>query len=95
MAMADQQLLNDITEIRRQINEVVETERIEYQAPDSRPDAPENCPFDSRDINDGLNRNEDGDSWLYIEMHRGFVLLRYSGGMLVQMVYSLLARRFP
>ncbi|MEN6318649.1 MAG: hypothetical protein ABFD82_07835 [Syntrophaceae bacterium] len=65
--------LSDPLEIKRLCTQVAEEEKEKYvtqinkdgQSPDNE------CLFDNKEIIEALNRNEDGDAWLYVEMHRG------------------------
>ncbi|HQP25437.1 MAG TPA: hypothetical protein PLP16_09735 [Smithellaceae bacterium] len=69
------QELCDVDEINRQVEEQVEIERAEYSSGQACQGAADDdggrCPFSSADVIDALNRNEDGDAWLYIEIHSG------------------------
>jgi len=60
--------LTDSENILKLVNERVEAERVEYQKADSDR---ESSPFLSEKILKALNRNEDGDASLFIEVHQG------------------------
>jgi len=67
------QKLSDADEICRLVDEQVKIEQDKYTSPKECQDeiaVVGDCQFTSREIIDALNRNEDGDAWLYIELHR-------------------------
>jgi hypothetical protein len=67
------QELSDLNEICRLVDEQVKIEQDKYTSPKECQDeiaVVGDCQFTSREIIDALNRNEDGDAWLYVELHR-------------------------
>jgi len=64
--------LSDPDEIRRQCKQAAQVEKERYapQAAQGFQDAPAPHGFNRSEIMNALNRNEDGDAWLYVEIHR-------------------------
>lgn len=69
-----EQVLNDIDEIRRMVNERANAEREANARPEAEEkgqDEPSKDAIPSSDILEALSRNQDGDALLYIRIHRG------------------------
>ena len=60
--------LDNIDMIRTAVHESIEQERLQY-APDPGQEQSEDD-LSPQEISDALQRNEDGDAWLYVEQHR-------------------------
>jgi hypothetical protein len=65
--------LSDPAEINRLCQQKIVEEEATYAAHEGqdRPNIPTPPPFSSRDAMDALQQNEDGDAWLFVELHRG------------------------
>lgn len=71
--MSQLQKLSDSNEICRLVADQIAFERDKYECPKQFPNEQTvtgNDQFTSDEIIDALNRNEDGDTWLYIELYR-------------------------
>jgi hypothetical protein len=71
--MSRPQTLSDPAEINRLVDEQIKSEQIKYDSSKKCQNEVNDygdCKFTSKEIIDALNRNEDGDAWLYIESYR-------------------------
>jgi len=70
--MEEKQQLSDPEEIMRLVNEQVEDECSRFSALLEREGSgsSKDCLFNEKEIEDALRENEDGDAWIYIELHR-------------------------
>lgn len=67
----------ELAEMRNAVNEVIETERLKH-APE--PDNESDSQFTSKEIIEQLNRNADGDTFLYIELNRNRLVYDCAAG---------------
>ena len=65
-------ILSDPDEIRRQCMQAAQAEQEKYgpKCADGFQNAPATNGFTRSEIMNALNRNQDGDAWLYVELHR-------------------------
>ena len=77
-AQADK-LLN-LDEIRKAVGKIVDLEKSEFDHPEAEDGQKISNLFSSSEVLKALNSNEDGDAWLYIELHRGLFVFDHAAG---------------
>lgn len=79
-AMAQADKLLNLDEIRKAVGKIVDLEKSEFDHPEPEDGRETSRLFSSKEVIKALNSNEDGDAWLYIELHRDRFVFDHAAG---------------